>query len=113
VPIVYTFGTRFGITGGFVGATGGIGARKRPDDDVTASELGAFTYCAKAWHLARVAGVPVTDGAARSRDGGIIDHARHGRSVRAGTWLGRHGRWAIVGLLVLAVVFGLLAVIAG
>ena len=90
----------------------GVGTRKAPTDDVTASELATFAYCAKAWHLERVLGIQPMDRAVTNRDDGVIGHERHGRSVRVGAWLGRHGMWAMLCLVVLAVVFGVLAILA-
>lgn len=88
------------------------GQHKAPEDDVTASELAAFAYCAKAWHLERVVVVQVGTESARSRDGGVVQHERHGRDVRLGGFLGRRGRSMMLGLLALAVAFGLLAAFA-
>jgi hypothetical protein len=70
--------------------------------DVTASEIAAFAYCAKAWHLERVIGVPTSATATRSRDGGTSNHIQHGRNVRVGSWLGRRARWAVAALLIVA-----------
>src|SRR3982751_1784678 len=82
---------------------------RTPDDDVTASEIAAFAYCAKAWHLERVIGAPASVASARRRHAGTTHHARHGGSVRLGSWLGRYSRLAALALLVLA---GALAVLA-
>lgn len=76
--------------------------------DVTASEMAAFAYCAKAWHLERVIGVPTSATATHSRDAGTSHHIQHERNVRVGSWLGRHARWAVAALLlVTAVLVGL------
>jgi hypothetical protein len=87
---------------------GALGARA-VDDDVTASELAAFSYCAKAWHLERVAGLRPSARATRERDTGIVSHARHGAQVRAGGWLRRHSSAAIAALLIVAVLLFLAA----
>jgi len=88
-------------------------ARPTPNDDVTASEIAAFAYCAKAWHLERVAGAQANDAAAAKRESGILEHERHGVQVAAGSWLGRHV-WLIVGLLMLAAIgFGAFALLVG
>jgi hypothetical protein len=72
------------------------------DIDVTASEIAAFAYCAKAWHLEHVVGAQPSRDAARARAAGVTRHQRHGSDVRLGGWLGRNSRWAVPALLVLA-----------
>jgi hypothetical protein len=74
------------------------------DEDVTASEVAAYAYCAKAWHLERVLHrSPETEGQ-RRRAEGVERHVEHGihlnRLLRFGHW----GFWLSVALLVLAVV---------
>ena len=52
------------------------------DDDVTASEVAAYAYCAKAWHLENVVGrQPDTRGEER-RDLGVAHHEVQGARVR-------------------------------
>lgn len=80
-------------------------------DDVTASELAAYAYCAKAWHLERVVGVEASAEAARRRDVGTAGHERHGAVVRTGSQLRQHSRSLIFVLLVLAGLFTSLAII--
>ena len=72
------------------------------DVDVTASDIAAFAYCAKAWHLEHVVGAQPSRDAARARAAGTARHERHGSDVRLGSWLGRNSRWAVPALLVLA-----------
>lgn len=73
-----------------------------PMADVTASELAAFKYCAKAWHLEHVSGVRPGATAVMRRDAGINNQNGHGAQVRAGSWLARY-RWpATLMLLVVA-----------
>jgi len=86
-----------------VRANGGVPRARTTEDDVTASELAAFSYCAKAWHLERIAGLRPSTDAARERKAGIARHTRHGAQVHAGSWLARHSHIAIAALLVLAV----------
>jgi hypothetical protein len=86
-------------------------AGRAAGDDVTASEIAAYAYCAKAWHLERVLDARPSETAARIRAAGNAHHARHGSSVRVGGWLGRHSRWAIPGLLLLAILLGALALL--
>jgi hypothetical protein len=83
------------------------------DVDVTASEIAAFAYCAKAWHLERMVGARPSPTAARARAVGTIRHERHGSDVRLGSWLGRNSRWAVPGLLVLAALLGVWALLIG
>lgn len=52
--------------------------RSRPEL-IRASEIGEYSYCARAWWLRRVAGLE-PDGRER-RERGTALHRRHGRSV--------------------------------
>jgi len=49
------------------------------DDIIRASEIGQYAYCARAWWLARVKGLPSAN-AAEMRAGTEL-HRAHGRSV--------------------------------
>lgn len=62
----------------------------RTTTEVTASEIGCFSYCAKAWHLQYVAQVPTSHDASERQTLGVREHDRHGARVRRLTWLGRH-----------------------
>lgn len=86
---------------------------RTPADDVAASEIAAFAYCAKAWHLERIVGANASEVSVGIRDAGTAHHARHGSSVRLGSWLGRHSRWAVPALVLLAGVLGVLALLMG
>jgi hypothetical protein len=81
------------------------------DDDVTASEIAAFAYCAKAWHLERVVNALPSPAAARARAAGVTHHARHGADVRLGSWLGRRSRWTMAGLLLFAFLLAVLSLL--
>ena len=70
---------------------------------IRASELGQYTYCAKAWWLGSVAGVASTNTEALAR--GTAAHAAHGRAV----WLSGALRWAALGLVVVALIMWLLS----
>ena len=83
------------------------------DADVTASELAAFAYCAKAWHLERVLGTRASTSASRRRDVGIDDHLRHGTDVRMGHWLARHAGFVVAALVLVAVLLAVLAFVVG
>jgi len=52
---------------------------KREDDIIRAGEVGQYTFCARAWWLARVKGYPSANVAALSR--GAARHHAHGRAV--------------------------------
>jgi len=49
------------------------------DDIIRASEIGQYAYCARAWWLARVKGLPSTNVA--QMQAGSEQHRLHGRSV--------------------------------
>lgn len=66
--------------------------------DVTVSELAAFSYCAKAWHLERVLHVAPLSDAAKARTVGIEQHHRHGKAAKRASWLSRYST-AIVWVL--------------
>jgi hypothetical protein len=74
----------------------------RVTTDVTASEIGCFSYCAKAWHLQYVARVTPTRDASERQELGVREHDRHGARVRRLTWLGRHAALVAIGLLLCA-----------
>ena len=57
------------------------GERARADRDVSASEVAAYAYCAKAWHLERVLGERASDAAGRNRAAGVGRHDAHGSRV--------------------------------
>jgi hypothetical protein len=89
------------------------GAGRVAGDDVTASEIAAFVYCAKAWHLERVVGALPSAAAVRARAAGTTHHVRHGTGVRVGSWLGRNSRRVVLGLLFLAALLAALALAVG
>jgi hypothetical protein len=78
--------------------------RSTSDDDVTASEVAAYAYCAKAWHLERVLGKPVDGSATSRRAAGVDRHLEHGARLARGARLGRRALPASVMLLILAAV---------
>jgi hypothetical protein len=76
-------------------------SRDESDRILRASELGQYSFCAKAWWLGSVEGVPSAN--VREMDAGQAAHEQHGQAVQLSSWLGRAG-WVCLalGLLVLA-----------
>lgn len=79
--------------------------RPANDDIIRASELGEYVYCARAWWLQRVQGVPSHNVAALHS--GQQAHDRHGRAV-ANYQTQRRLALALAVLAVLAMLAGLL-----
>lgn len=69
---------------------------------MTASEVGCYTYCAKAWHLQYVGKVEVTPEISARRADGVALHRVHGKHTRLVGRLGRHHLLLIAMLLALA-----------
>ena len=63
-----------------------------------ASEIGQYAYCARAWWLGSVMGIPSHNTSALAR--GDAHHHTHGRQVQSASWL----RWLALALLLLAMV---------
>lgn len=83
------------------------GAQFQPgidDDDVTASEVAAYAYCAKAWHLERVLFRSADAEGQRRRTEGIERHVEHGTRLNRLHRFGRRSFALSIALLVLAVV---------
>ncbi len=72
---------------------------------IRASEIGQYAYCARAWWLSSVAGVPSAN--ANDLQRGTAWHQRHGRAV----WLSRALIAAAAVLIGLAFVILLIAVV--
>ena len=71
------------------------------DQVVRASELGQYAYCAKAWWLGSVEGVPSAN--VREMDAGQSAHEQHGQTVQLAAWLNRAGLALVaLGLVMLA-----------
>ena len=78
---------------------------------ISASEVGQFAYCRRAWWLARVAGLEPAD-PERLRFGQRA-HARHGRAVRAAL-LGQRLAYALLAVgLAAGLILLLLSLLAG
>ena len=69
------------------------------DHVIRASEVGRYVYCAHAWWLGSVQGLPSTH--RQEMAAGEAIHARHGRGVKQSLWL---SRLAYLALLLAAVV---------
>ena len=81
--------------------TSGRPRRAMGQDDVSASEAAAYTFCAKAWHLEYVAGNAPTAAAAARRADGIRAHDRHGAQITR--WQTRARNvflWTLVALVI-------------
>jgi len=91
--------------------------RPEAERDVTASEVGAYAYCAKAWHLERVLGARASRAAGRVRAAGVARHATHGARVevlgRLGPRVARWSRALLIGALVLLALAALALLLAG
>jgi CRISPR/Cas system-associated exonuclease Cas4 (RecB family) len=71
------------------------------DHVIRASELGQYAYCARAWWLGSVEGVPSAN--VREMDAGKSMHEQHGQTVQLSAWLNRAGIICLaLGLLMLA-----------
>ena len=55
---------------------------RQVSEDVTASEVASYGYCAKAWHLEHVLRLAPPGEIATRRELGLTDHEAHGRRVR-------------------------------
>ena len=77
-------------------------------NDVTASEIACFAYCAKAWHLEHVLHVVPSDEVMRRREVGVSAHNVHGRRMRLLDRLAQRK----VALIAILLLLALLAVVA-
>jgi len=64
-------------------------AKDESDRIIRASELGQYAYCAQAWWLGSVKGVPSAN--VRELDAGASAHEQHGQAVQLSIWLSRAG----------------------
>ena len=74
---------------------------------ITASQIGQYAYCAHAWWMGNIEGLP--SGHQREMTAGEATHQRHGRGVRRSLGLARLAYAA----LLLAVVIGVVWLISG
>ncbi len=70
--------------------------RKQPRRIIRASEIGQYGYCARAWWLSSVEGVPSANSAEMAQ--GEAAHRRHGHRA----WVAVFLRALAVGLLIIA-----------
>ena len=85
------------------------GNTKPTSDDVTASEIACYAYCAKAWHIEHVQRLAPPSETMDRRAAGVRAHEMHGRDVELMSTLVRRQRWFVVVLLFLAVLAALVA----
>ena len=78
-------------------------------DDVTASEIACFAYCAKAWHLEHVLQVVPADEVMQRRERGVTAHNVHGQRVRLLDTLARRRIALMTGFLLFALVAAIAA----
>ncbi|MCS7178195.1 MAG: hypothetical protein RML46_00895 [Anaerolineae bacterium] len=72
---------------------------------IRASEIGQYLFCARAWWLGSVEGLP--SAAQEEMEAGEQAHRQHGRQVRAAIILSRLA-WALLVLALLAAILALL-----
>ena len=83
---------------------------EKHDHIVRASEVGQYAYCARAWWLGRVRGIPAAH--QREMAAGRAAHRRHGRHVRATTRLARLA-FVLLTLAVLAAIIWVQQLLSG
>lgn len=76
------------------------------DRIIRASEIGQYEFCAKAWWLGSIDGVPPSN--IRELQAGTAAHEQHGRQVQRASQL-QIAAFALVGLGVVVLVLTLLA----
>ena len=81
-------------------------------DDVLASEAATYAFCAKAWHLEHALRRPPSEKAVHRRSEGTARHNEHGAHVVTVQRTGRRLVMWSVGLLILAGVLVILALLA-
>lgn len=76
------------------------------DRIIRASEIGQYDFCAKAWWLGSIEGVPPSN--LRELQAGAVAHEQHGRQVRRASQLQR-AAFVLVGLGVIVLLLALSA----
>lgn len=87
--------------------------RLSAEDDVSVSEVAAYAYCAKAWHLEYVLGHGVDSSVEERRESGIADHQAHGKRLRRLQRVGRPLLRAAVILFALSIGLAITALVIG
>jgi hypothetical protein len=80
-------------------------------NEVTASEIACFAYCAKAWHLEHVLHLAPEDDVMERRELGVDAHQLHGRQVRLVESIAQRKGRLIASLLLLAIVAAIAALL--
>ena len=83
---------------------------EKHDHIVRASEVGQYAYCARAWWLGHVQGIPSAH--QREMTAGRVAHRRHGRRVRATARLARLA-YVLLTLAVLAAIIWVQQILSG
>lgn len=83
----------------------GMETRETTDRMIRASEIGQYLFCARAWWLGSVKGLPSAH--QEEMEAGGRAHRRHGREVRAAVLLSRLA-WVLLALALLVAVLALL-----
>ena len=78
-------------------------------EDVTASEVACYAYCAKAWHLEHVLQLSPPGEVTDRRELGVTDHEAHGRRVRLMSTLVTRRSKVMLALLLVAVLAAAIA----
>ena len=76
------------------------------DRVIRASEIGQYDFCAKAWWLGSIEGVPSSN--IRELQAGTAAHKQHGRQIRRASQL-QLAAFVLVGLGVIVLVLALFA----
>ena len=87
--------------------------QNRRTSDVTASEIGCYAYCAKAWHLEHVLKRAPSKGTRRRRAAGVAGHEAHGARVRRLSALGPRVPILVAGLILAALMLASAALFLG
>jgi hypothetical protein len=82
---------------------------QQESEDVTATEVACYAYCAKAWHLEHVLRLAPPGEIANRRELGVTDHEAHGRRVRLMSTLVSRQSKVMLALLLVAVLAAAIA----
>ena len=82
---------------------------QQESEDVTASEVACYAYCAKAWHLEHVLHLSPPGEVTNRRELGVTDHESHGRRVRLMSTLVSRRSKVMLALLLVAILAATIA----